>query len=231
MNDTHVDAVARATAEAGASLFNAVPLHPVAGTDFEHLPEPDKLTMSRVRHQAETYLPQMTHCQRCRADAVGLLGEEHDEVSLAALAAAVDERAPAASAEARPHVAVASMEGMLVNQHLGEAERLLVFKQGAGAGEFELVETRIAPPPGGGVHRWKKLAEQLHDCRALLCLAAGSMPRAAMDVEGIQVVEMNGLIDEGLDAVYAGRKPLSLVARKVACHGGGCGGANAGLGC
>ena len=31
--------------------------------------------MTRVRAQAEAFLPQMRHCARCRADALGLLGE------------------------------------------------------------------------------------------------------------------------------------------------------------
>ena len=30
--------------------------------------------MTRLRATAETFLPQMRHCARCRADALGLLG-------------------------------------------------------------------------------------------------------------------------------------------------------------
>ena len=32
--------------------------------------------MARVRAQAEAFLPQMRHCARCRADALGLLGAD-----------------------------------------------------------------------------------------------------------------------------------------------------------
>ena len=31
--------------------------------------------MTHVRAQSEAFLPQMRHCVRCRADALGLLGE------------------------------------------------------------------------------------------------------------------------------------------------------------
>ena len=49
----------------------------------------------------------------------------------------------------RPYVAVASMEGILINQHLGEAENLWIFEYD----EIEarkLVEMREAPEPGDG---------------------------------------------------------------------------------
>ena len=67
----------------------------------------------------------MEHCTRCRADAVGLLGEPMPaRVELALLHAAA---APMNPGEDRPFVAVATMEGVLVNQHLGEAERLAIY--------------------------------------------------------------------------------------------------------
>ena len=54
---------------------------------------------------------------------------------------------PRVSAE-RPYVAVASMEGLLVNQHLGEAASVWVF--GKKDGRAELIERRSTPAPGAG---------------------------------------------------------------------------------
>jgi nitrogen fixation protein NifB len=166
----------------------------------------------------------MTHCQRCRADAVGLLGDEIDQIAIDALQSA--SRLAAEPGDERPYVAVASMEGVLVNQHLGDADRLLVFgPKGSG---YELVETRAAPPKGGGVDRWKLLAEQLVDCRALVAGAVGAVPRGVLASEHMMVYEAGGVIEEALNAVYAGRAPRSARQRKVACHGGGCGGGGEG---
>jgi nitrogen fixation protein NifB len=226
VNENHVGDVARKVADAGAKLFNCMPLHPTADTVFAALPEPDKTTMSRVRHQAETWLPQMSHCRRCRADAAGMLGDEMTGSDFGHLVSA--SRLPVEPDQDRPYVAVASMEGVLVNQHLGEASRFLIYARGEGG--FELVETRPAPDKGGGMERWRKLAELIKDCRALLVLAAGDVPKGVLTFDGVRVVEMNGLIEEGLDAVYGEREPVSLVRRKTACHGGGCGGGS-GLGC
>ena len=69
---------------------------------------------------------------------------------------------------------------------------------------FSRVDTRPAPPPGGGAERWAALAETLKDCRALLVASAGQAPRTALAAHGIQVVMMEGLVEEGLRAVYSG---------------------------
>ena len=81
INDFHVGQVAHATAGLGASYHNLIPLYPVAGTAFGVLKEPDAETMRQARARCSLYLPQMAHCQRCRADAAGLLGEDHPDVA------------------------------------------------------------------------------------------------------------------------------------------------------
>lgn len=74
VNDSHAAAVAEKAASWGASLMNCIPMIPVAGTPLGSRPEPDKDLMRRVRAATEAFLPQMRHCTRCRADALGLLG-------------------------------------------------------------------------------------------------------------------------------------------------------------
>lgn len=77
VNDTHLPAVARAVASLGAHLMNVVPLIPLA--DFAHLAPPAPAELARTRAELEAFLPQMNWCRQCRADAVGLLGEETAE--------------------------------------------------------------------------------------------------------------------------------------------------------
>jgi nitrogen fixation protein NifB len=113
------------------------------------------------------------------------------------------------------------MEGALVNQHLGEAERLAIFRPGDRG--FRLVETRPTPPPGGGRDRWLALAKTLHDCRALLVASAGQSPCSVLADHGIKVIFMEGLIEEGLEAVYRGLEVRSPMRREHRC-GSGCGG-------
>lgn len=133
---------------------------------------------------------------------------------------------PSNPEEDRPYVAVATLEGVLVNQHLGEAEQVAVFQRHEQG--FQLVEMRRAPPYGGGSQRWQALAEILKDCRALLVASAGQAPRVALASQGIQVIMMEGLIEEGLESVYRG-VPIRAPLRKQHRCGSAC--AGNGLGC
>jgi nitrogen fixation protein NifB len=208
----------------GADIQNCMALCPVEGTRFEDVPEPTSEQMEAIRASASEHIAQMTHCRRCRADAAGLLGEGLSDD----LAGLLRETAtgPLNPDEERPFVAVASQEGFLVNQHLGEAERLLVFMREDG--RCKAIDSRTAPPPGGGDRRWKTLAQTLADCRVVLVSGAGEAPKQVLAETGLKVIVAEGLIDECLEAVYTGR-PVRSPARPFKC-GATCRGDGAGCG-
>jgi len=233
VNDEHVPAIAERVAELGADVHNCMALMPVEDTPFAELEEPDNQRMQAIRASCGKHVPQMTHCARCRADAVGLLGEDNDELIRQIMSEAAAE--PIVAGENRPRVAVASYEGMLVNQHLGQAEQLWIFEPGE-AGGFTMVETRPTPLPGSGERRWDQLGERLSDCRSVVCSSAGMKPKLALEEAGVRVQVAEGLIDEALEAVYAGRRPTQPTRVKAAAgcdeDGVGCGGCNGpGTGC
>ncbi|MFP4072328.1 MAG: NifB/NifX family molybdenum-iron cluster-binding protein [Desulfovibrionales bacterium] len=129
----------------------------------------------------------------------------------------------------RPFVAVATKEGMLVNQHLGEAAVFQIWDRRHGG--FSMVEERTAPSPGDP-RRWPDLAELLSDCRAVLVSAVGATPQAILEEQNIQPVVMDGFIEEGLKAVYHAedlsrlrprRKKACCSAEKFGNAGEGCG--------
>jgi nitrogen fixation protein NifB len=221
INDEHIPEIAAKVGALGADLMNCMAMVPVKGAVFEEVAPPDNLMTARVRLQSERHLPQMTHCARCRADAVGFIGEnmtseQHDTIQhFAGMSLNPDENAQ------RPYIAVATMEGALVNQHLGEAERLAIYAPDLAApGRFRLVETRSAPAEGSE-DRWNKLADELKDCRAILVTAAGPSPQKTLTARGLKVVEMEGLIEEGLNAVFADQPvPASMKRRFTSCGAG-----------
>lgn len=79
INVDHIEIIAEEVARLGADVMNCIPMIPVPDTIFEPLGEPTGGGIERIRHSASIHIPQMYHCQRCRADAVGLLcsHEEH----------------------------------------------------------------------------------------------------------------------------------------------------------
>lgn len=226
VNDGHAEEVARAAAGLGADLHNLIPMHPTAGTALAEVPEPSRELINSLRAACGEIIPQMTHCRRCRADAVGLLHQDRSAEFAPCLRAL--EKDPFSAGADRPHVAVASMEGMLVNLHLGEAAAFHIWTRKDGT--FARLEERPAPEPGSP-DRWDRLAGVLGDCRAVLVSAAGETPRQALGARGIAVHQVGGFIPVALEAVY-GKGDLSVLAvrrkgAKACCSGGGgegCGG-------
>ena len=199
VNDDHIQEVARTVVALGADVMNCMPMVPNKDTVFENIPAPSKAMIFKARTQAKEFIGIMEHCSRCRADAAGLLGQDYKDAF-----GMIQEFAsrPLFPTDDRPYVAVATYEGHLVNMHLGEADTLYIFKQTPNG--FHFVEERNTPASGGGDFRWINLANTLKDCRAILVAGVGENPTNILKHSGIRVIQMTGLIDEGLDAVYNG---------------------------
>jgi nitrogen fixation protein NifB len=79
VNDRHVPEVATKMAELGVDILNCMPMYPNAATPFGDVPEPQPEHMTQIRREASMLIPQMHHCTRCRADAVGLLDADRTD--------------------------------------------------------------------------------------------------------------------------------------------------------
>jgi nitrogen fixation protein NifB len=231
INDGHIEAIAQKVAALGVDLFNCMPYYPSKGSALEHLAEPDKASVAAIREKAGRYVKQMSHCTRCRADAVGLLGEAPSPKLMETLNSCqhLSDTAPKGQPiPTRPYVAVATMEGVLVNQHLGEAEKLLIYRQTGD--RIELIEARPTPEPGSGMARWQQLADRLQDCRMLLVSGVGANPEQVLGKSGIEVIACEGLIEEAVRRVYAGENLKAMAVRKPRACGAACGGDMMGCG-
>lgn len=227
INDSHVPEVSQRIAELGVDIQNCMTMYPNSGTVFADIPEPSHEQMALIQAEAEKTLPQMKHCTRCRADAVGLLEQDMSAEFMGCMsdcASGLD-----LDLQEKPYVAVATFEGVLVNQHLGEAEIFQIWGQSENG--YALIDQRLAPERGTGIQRWMELAELLKDCRAVLVNGIGETPYQALIENDIVPVEMSGFIVAGLDAVYNGRNVAALKGRRDGCSkgrscagsGGGCG--------
>jgi len=235
INDQEVLEVAATARQQGADLFNLLPYCQAPGCHFEDLPEPSAELVAHLRQAAAEILPQMTHCARCRADAVGLLGDDRSG-EYREWMAAVAENEPTgilpplpalpAADPARPWVAVASREGLLVNQHLGEASTLTIFS--FDGHRARLVEHRATPDSGGGEQRWLELASRLSDCRALVVTNLGDTPRRILVASQLEVITAEGMIEEVVERIFTNRPLNHLISRDGGCStcvgsGKGCG--------
>lgn len=76
INDEEIPHIAKVAGAFGADIMNILPLIPQAG--FAHLERPSRKMIAGMREVCREYIPQMTHCKQCRADACGILGEDKD---------------------------------------------------------------------------------------------------------------------------------------------------------
>jgi nitrogen fixation protein NifB len=74
LNDAHIGDIAKAVSEAGASVYNIIPLIP-QNKMSDWLP-PSCNDTDSARRDAEKYIRVFRHCQHCRADAIGVPGGE-----------------------------------------------------------------------------------------------------------------------------------------------------------
>lgn len=73
INEEHIEDIAKAVSDAGARMYNIIPLIPQY--ELADLPEPTCIQIDDARMRAERYIDVFRHCQRCRADAIGIPGE------------------------------------------------------------------------------------------------------------------------------------------------------------
>jgi len=232
INEDHIQAVAEKMSSMGVDLMNCIPYCKAPGSTLEHLEEPSKDLVEKIRGEAGALIPQMRHCTRCRADAVGLLGEKPDQNLMTILQSCQGSscveapEAPKAVHPRRKNVAVASLEGIFINQHLGEAYRLLVY--GEKDGKIQLLGERDLPEPGNGIHRWNQIALAFSDCHTLLVSGIGETPRTVLAESGIETYVVEGLIEEAVTALLNGESLRHMIKRSLkAC----CGGQGRGGGC
>lgn len=233
INDHHIVAVAKTMSELGVDIFNCLPYYKNEGSAFAHIDEPSAAELKAVRAEAGKYISQMTHCARCRSDAVGCLGEKDDTFLMDKLKACEsmpkepDSKIIPMEKPERPYIAVASLEGALVNQHLGEAHRLLIVgKKGDG---IQIVDERPMPEPGSGDTRWETIADTINDCHTLLVSGIGKRPEEILTERGLQILQVEGLIEEASSAVFRGDRLNHIFKRERTSCGAGCTGS--GMGC
>jgi nitrogen fixation protein NifB len=245
INSDHIVDIAKKVSEFKVDIFNCMPYYPNEGSNFEHIKEPLKDEIVGIRKEALKYVKQMHHCTRCRADAVGLLGEIPDKAVMEKLQQyekgktiiplkeeGKEKRGKRKEEgekrkEVTPFIAVASMEGVLINLHLGEAVQLRIYKR-IGS-DIVLDAVRDVPEPGGGDKRWEELSDIIKDCGHLLVSGAGDAPRRVLEKNGIIVHEVEGLIDDAVKAIFEGKNINHMIRRKPRVCGSECGGK--GMGC
>ncbi len=74
INGDHIEMIAKRVGEAGAKIYNIIPLIPQC--ELKDFKAPSCAEIDGARSKAEKYIDVFRHCKSCRADAVGIPGEK-----------------------------------------------------------------------------------------------------------------------------------------------------------
>ena len=202
INDHHIPEVVKKMKELGVYITNIMPLIPAPGSVFENFPQTTMKDVNEMRNSCELDVMQMRHCKQCRADAIGLLGEDRSqefrdhEESLTPVSASTEQ-------EKKIKVAVTSKQGKLVNLHFGHATEFLIYEIAGTA--ISLTETRQVDKYCLGMDeceeeqsRRKALIDTIADCDAVLTMRIGYHAQQKLLEHGIVSVEYCDTVEQGL---------------------------------
>jgi len=109
-------------------------------------------------------------------------------------------------------IAVASSDGIVVNNHFGRARAFYIYEVKDEV--LKLLEVRNLPPVCEmGDHdeaRLQKNVDDLSDCTHLLASRIGNGARAALESKGISCFEIPGVITESIDKLVKYEKVNEL---------------------
>lgn len=203
INDSHIPEVVKKVKELGAFITNIMPLIPAPGSSFEHFPQTSMKEINELRNRCQLDIQQMRHCKQCRADAIGLLGEDRSHEFR--MCNRQTEAAPliAASPKKGYRIAVTSKYGKLVDQHFGHAGEFIIY-QGNGQ-DFTLVERRSVAKFCTGVEECGDEEENgaqtigaIHDCQAVLTMRIGQHAKTKLAEQGVRSIEYCDTVENGL---------------------------------
>ncbi|MGL1959500.1 MAG: nitrogenase cofactor biosynthesis protein NifB [Colwellia sp.] len=202
INDQGLSELAEEIQTRGALLHNIMPLisDPSHGTFFgiNHFAGPSEEQINNAREVAGSNMPQMSHCQQCRADAVGKLGADQS-CSSSQQNLPVDssiEKSAVKSISKSIRIAVATSDGQVIDTHFGHAKQFHIFDisdmANTSDNQVDLVEIRSIEQYCKGIddcndepNSLKNHLTSLKDCQQVLCSRIGMEPWKLLEQHNI----------------------------------------------
>lgn len=193
----------------GAYIVNVLPLIPVKGTAFEGMRAPTPAERKAVIDLCAEDARMMRHCRQCRADAIGMLGEDRSAEFEGCGYGSGDgcgpneHRRTMISFDSGPRkvlVAVASDSGKDVDSGFGNASRFVVLSVEGDKVERlrEVGSEGLDSDVGGRTHRERidALVTLVDDCDVIAVREIGDMPRSVIEGRGKKVLVIDASVED-----------------------------------
>jgi MoaA/NifB/PqqE/SkfB family radical SAM enzyme len=186
INDHHIETVTKKVKELGAGITNIMQMIPVKGSVFENMPLTSNKEIMDLRKKCEINIKQMYHCKQCRADAIGLLGDDKSQEFNKPMSKSIVEE------EKTLKFAIASKSGIGVDMHFGHASEFYIYEYKNGDAKY--IEKRDVDKYCNGIDacdeeedKFAKLSKVVSDCNGVLSIRMGDEPKKKFKNMGIEV--------------------------------------------
>lgn len=202
VNQDHIEEVVKKVKECGVYMTNIMPLIPAKGSDFENMPLTNNKELGEMRKKCETYTKQMYHCKQCRADAIGLLGDDvSSEFRMKEVGGSKNQNVLVPSGKEYTF-AVATKSGTMVDAHFGHVEEFYIYSYKDNNVEF--LERRKIPKYCTGNeecdedNKIDRIIGTLKGCHGVIVLRIGHHPLKKLQEMNIKVIQSCGSINDGI---------------------------------
>ena len=204
INDSHIPDLVAYVRSLGIYMVNILPLIPVEGTKFSDLRAPTPLERRDMMDRCGLDGRMMRHCRQCRADAIGLLGQDRSAEFANIEGCGLEDSRLNVTFETEhdeSKVAVATSDGKNVNSGFGNASEFRIYATDGNTVRFlKTVAIDRSGSVAGKDHRdhIESIIRQLEDCGTVIVEEIGPMPSKILSELGVRVVITQGDVNEAV---------------------------------
>jgi nitrogenase cofactor biosynthesis protein NifB len=207
INDEHIPNLVKKVKKLGVYIVNILPLIPVDGTKFSDRRAPTSEERKNLMDMCSLDAKMMRHCRQCRADAIGLLGEDRSSEFVrlgscnAGCGPAVNDPVPISITETRDDpvkMAIASSDKKNIDRGFGNAERFQIYSVTDNGTTFlQTIEIDTNYPVSGSHHKEHiaEIIDALDDCKIIIVKEIGPLPSKMLAAKNKTVCIASGKIN------------------------------------
>jgi nitrogenase molybdenum-iron protein alpha/beta subunit/molybdenum cofactor biosynthesis enzyme MoaA/predicted Fe-Mo cluster-binding NifX family protein len=205
INDSHVPEVVKTVKSLGCFITNIMQMIPVEGSAFEQVEPISNKRLTEIRKECEEIMPQMYHCQHCRADAVGTLT---DDKSIELKGFLQEEPKNTQPVKTHYRFAVASKSGVIVDTHFGHAKEFYLYDYLNGEVRFA-GKKKVEQYCMGEEHCEEKedkmdsIMNAIKGCNGVIAMRIGMEPTKKLAELGIKPVNTYDMIEDAVKKAAA----------------------------
>lgn len=214
INEDHIVDIVKTAKELGCEITNIMQLIPVKGSAFETMPLVSNKEIMSMRKKCSHYMKQMYHCQQCRADAIGTLG---NDLSIEYSKCTKKTEAGVMNAQ---RFAATTRDGTLIDSHFGHVEEFYIYESDGSTVRF--IEKRNIEKYcvgkqycGDKTNKLEKIMMAINDCAAVITLRIGEAPLKKLTDAGIRVVTTYDRTEDAVKKAAVSNKPIENLLDQV----------------